>query len=119
MMKRLFSVAGGLILAFSVGSVFAQNTQTTTTTTTQTTKSIQNSDGSWTVIEYPADKEVTVELTPTNIVPGAKGLAKIKRLSDQTTVNLDVSGLTGDINNYNLYAVDPLGKVTMLGPVTV
>ena len=119
MMKRLFSVAGGLILAFSVSSVFAQNTQTTTTTTTQTTKSVQNSDGSWTVIEYPANKEVTVELTPTNIVPGAKGLAKIKRLSDQTTVSLDVSGLTGDINSYNLYAVDPLGKVTMLGPVTV
>jgi len=100
-------------------SAFAQNTQTTTTTTTQTTKAVQNTDGTWTVIEYPADKEVTVDLSPTTMIPGAKGTAKIMRMKDQTTVNLDLSGLSGDVTSYNLYAVDPMGKTTILGPVAI
>ncbi|MGH9903404.1 MAG: hypothetical protein ACRD68_16480 [Pyrinomonadaceae bacterium] len=120
MSKRLFSLAGGLALVFTTaGAALAQNTQTTTTVTTQKTEAVQNADGTWSVIEYPADKEVIVNLTPTTTLVGAKGLAKIRRMSDHTMINLDVSGLTGDTNNLNVYAVDPWGKVTLLGPVTI
>jgi hypothetical protein len=91
----------------------------TTTTTTQTTEAVQNPDGSWTVIEYPADKEVTVTLQPTTMIPGAAGTAKVMRHGTDTTVNLNLTGLTGDATSYNLYAVDPMGKATLLGPVTV
>ncbi|MEO6654798.1 MAG: anti-sigma factor [Pyrinomonadaceae bacterium] len=118
MYKYLFSIAGGLALFFAAGgSVIAQNT--TTTVTTQTTKATQNPDGSWTVIEYPANKEVVVDLTPTTMLPGASGKARIMRRGSDTVINLDVTGLTGDMSSYNLYAVDPMGTVTMLGPVTV
>lgn len=120
MSKRMLGIAGGLTLCLGMSSsAFAQNTQTTTTTTTQTTKAVQNTDGTWTVIEYPADKEVTVDLSPTTMIPGAKGTAKIMRMTDQTTVNLDLSGLSGDVTSYNLYAVDPMGKTTILGPVAI
>ncbi len=120
MSKRMLGIAGGLTLCLGMSSsAFAQNTQTTTTTTTQTTKAVQNTDGTWTVIEYPADKEETVDLSPTRMIPGAKGTAKIMRMKDQTTVNLDLSGLSGDVTSYNLYAVDPMGKTTILGPVAI
>ena len=120
MSKRLLSIAGGLalILATTVAAP-AQETQKRTTVTTTTTTATQNPDGTWTVIEYPANKEVIVDLTPTTIIPGAKGTAKVMRMSDHTMINLDLSGLTGDTTSYNLYAVDPLGKVTSLGPLTV
>jgi hypothetical protein len=91
----------------------------TTTTTTQTTQAVQNPDGSWTVIEYPADKEVTVTLQPTTMIPGAQGTATVMRHGTETKVNLNLTGLTGDVTNFNLYAVDPTGKATLLGPVTV
>ncbi|HVF27277.1 MAG TPA: hypothetical protein VM943_03480 [Pyrinomonadaceae bacterium] len=120
MSRRMLGIAGGLALCLGVSSsALAQNTQTTTTTTTQTTQAVQNADGTWTVIEYPADKEVSVDLSPTTLIPGAKGTAKIMRMKDQTTVNLDLSGLSGDITSYNLYAVDPMGKTTILGPVAI
>jgi len=120
MRKRMLGIAGGLALCLGMtSSAFAQNTQTTTTTTTQTTQAVQNTDGTWTVIEYPADKEVTVDLSPTTLIPGAKGTAKIMRMKDQTMVNLDLSGLSGDVTSYNLYAVDPMGKTTILGPVAI
>jgi hypothetical protein len=95
----------------------AQQTQTTTTTTTQTTQAVQNSDGSWSVIQYPANKEVVVDFTPAPTFSNAKGRAKVTRMSDHTMVTLDLSGLPADASAMNLYAVDPSGKVTMLGPV--
>lgn len=118
MNKRLLSIAGGILLSLSAATLtFAQQPTTTTTTTTQTT-AVQNADGSWTVVEYPVGKEVTVNLSPTTTIPGAGGNARILRSADGTTINLDLTGLTGDAANYNLYAVDPAGQVTLLGPVT-
>jgi len=126
MSRRLFSVLGGLVLSLAtVNAVLAQETQpttttpttTTTVTTTQTT-AVQNADGSWTVVEYPVDKEVTVNLTPSNIA-NATGRAVIHRMADGTMVKLDLAGLPNDLSTLNLYAVDPLNKVTLLGPVTV
>jgi hypothetical protein len=117
MSKRLLSILGGIVLSLgTVSAALAQNTQTTTTTT-QTT-AVQNADGTWTVVEYPVNKEVIVNLTPTTI-PTATGRATIHRMADGTLVNLNLSGLTNEISNLNLYAVDPLNRVTLLGPVPV
>ncbi len=120
MSKRLFGTATGLALTMAMGvAAIAQDAQSTTTVTTQTTKAVQNTDGTWTVIEYPAEKEVMVDLTPTTMIPGAKGTAKIMRMKDHTMINVDLTGMAGDATSYNLYAVDPMGKVTMVGPVTL
>jgi hypothetical protein len=117
MSKRLLCVLGGVVLSLATaGAALAQNTQPTTVTTTQTT-AVQNTDGTWTVVEYPVDKEVIVNLTPTTI-PNATGRARIHRMANGTMVNLDVSGLT-NVSNLNLYAVDPAGRPTLLGPLTV
>jgi hypothetical protein len=133
MSRRLlnFAAAGALALGLAPAA-FAQETQTqpqpqpqpqtqtqtTTVTTTQTAQAVQNSDGSWTVIHYPAGKEVMVDFTPAPTFTTAKGRAKIMRMNDQTMVTLDLSGLPADAAAMNLYAVDPFGKVTALGPVT-
>lgn len=119
MSRRLLSFVGGLALALTTaGAAFAQQPTTTTTTTTTQTTAVQNADGSWTVVEYPVDQETVVNLTPTTILPGATGTAKVLRTATGTTVRLDLSGLTGDVSNLNLYAVDHMGHTTLLGPVT-
>lgn len=106
------------------GFIYAQDTtskdatKTTTTTTTTRTEVIQNADGTYTVIEYPVGKEVMVELTPNNL-QGAKGLAKVMRTADGTTVAVDLSGLPADAKSYYVYAVDPAGTTTLLGPATI
>ncbi|MFL6256485.1 MAG: anti-sigma factor [Pyrinomonadaceae bacterium] len=126
MSRRLLnlSAAGALALGLSTAA-FAQDTQpqpqpqtqTQTVVTTQTAQAVQNPDGTWTVIQYPAGKEVVVDLTPATSYATAKGRAKIMRMNDGTHIALDLSGLPADAAAMNLYAVDPLGKVTMLGPV--
>jgi len=118
--NKLFGLAAGLLVSASLtGFAIAQDTTTKTTTTTTTEKKVvQNADGSYSVIEYPVNKEVTVELTP-NGVQGAKGWARVMRKADGTTVAVDLSGLPADSKNYYVYAVDPAGKVTLLGPTVV
>jgi hypothetical protein len=119
MSRRLLGILGCAALACaSAASAAAQETKTTTTTT-QKTETVRHADGTYTVIEYPADKEVTVELTPSHSVHGAKGLARVLRRGDATTINLDLSGLPADTKTVNLFAVDPAGTFTLLGPVTV
>jgi hypothetical protein len=118
MNRRLLSIAGGVALAFaSAAYTFAQ--QTTTTVTTQQTTAVQNPDGTYTIVQYPVDKEVTVNLLPGTTLNGARGLAKVLRHGDLTTINLDLASLPADMTNFNVYAVDPAGKFTLLGPVTV
>ena len=115
MSKRLISILGGIVLSFAtVTATFAQNTPTTTTQTT----AVQNMDGTWTVIEYPVNKEVIVNLSPVAI-PNATGRATIHRMADGTMVNLNLTGLPTEVSTLNLYAVDPLNRVTLLGPVAV
>lgn len=131
MSRRLLSFAGAAALVFAAaGTAFAQETQPTqpaqptqptqqtTTVTTQTTQAVQNPDGTWTVIQYPSDKEVVVDFTPSQTFSTAKGRARIIRAADGTKIALDLSGLPADAAAMNLYAVDPFGKVTMIGPVT-
>src|SRR5438105_1692802 len=115
MSRRLLYLAGCCALVAALASIsFAQ----TTVTTTQT-QAVQNPDGSWTVIQYPTGKEVVVDFTPGTTFATAHGRAKIIRMSDGTKIALDLSSLPADATALNLYAVDPFGKVTMLGPVTI
>jgi hypothetical protein len=130
MSRRLFNFAGCCALVAALAGVsFAQETQnpqpttqpqtqTTTVTTQTTTQAVQNADGSWSVVEYPTGKEVIVNLTPGPNFSTATGRAKVVRMADGTHVVLDMSGLPADAAAMNLYAVDPMGKVTTLGPVT-
>ncbi len=124
MSSSLFRLVGCAALTLALGvAALAQTTQTqqpvqTTTTTTQTT-AVQNADGTWTVVEFPVQKEVIVDFTPGANFTTAKGRAKVLRMADHTMVNLDLSGLPTDVTSVNLYAVDPAGKVSLLGPVNV
>ena len=123
MSEKLLGIGASLVLAFSLsGVVSAQDTtqqqQTTTTTSTTVRKTVQNADGTLTVIEYPVGKEVTVELTPMNM-QGAKGVARVMRSANGTNVALDLSGLPADVQSYYVYAVDPTGAVTLLGPANI
>jgi hypothetical protein len=121
MSRRLINFACACALVFAAaGACLAQDTQPapTTTVTTQTTQAVQNPDGTWTVIQNPADKEVIVDFAPAPTFSTAKGRARILRAADGTKIALDLSGLPADAAAMNLYAVDPFGKVTALGPVT-
>lgn len=92
-------------------------TPTTTTTTTMKTDVVQNSDGTYSVIEYPVGKEVIVDFTPTDKAMTAKGMARVMRTGEETTINFDLSGLDAT-SSYYAYAVDPAGNATFLGPIT-
>ena len=119
MNANLLRIAGVLALLLAIsGSVLAQQT-TTTTTTTQTT-AVQNADGSWTVVEYPVGKEVTVNLSPVTTVSSTTTVvprARVIRSANGTVITVDPAGFAGATSTMNLYAVDPLGHVTLLGPI--
>jgi hypothetical protein len=62
MSKNLLGVAVAAILGLaSAGLALGQ------TTTTTVKKTVQNPDGTYTVIEYPAKKEVMINLNPIGI----------------------------------------------------
>lgn len=116
--KNLALLAGAFSLSLmTAGQTFAQDTQPQTTTTTTVTTRDQN--GNYTIIEYPSGKEITVDLSPTTTISGATGKAIVLSNGNNSTIKLNLSGLPGDATSYNVYAVDPSGNVTMLGPVTV
>jgi hypothetical protein len=117
MSKRLLCIAGGLVLSFA-GLAVAQDTQTQTTTTT-VKQTVQNPDGTYTIIEYPVGKEVIVNLTPTGTLTGATGTATVLRAANGSTIKLNLTGLPGDMSSVNAYAIDPNGRVRLLGPVTI
>lgn len=75
-------------------------------------------DDPWAVIEYPAGQEVSIELKPTTAAPDAKGTARVMRSENETTINLDVSGVTGE-NTQKVYVVDIRGNATLLGLLTM
>jgi len=88
------------------------------TTTTTVTKTVQNPDGTYTVIEYPAKKEVMINLTPINIT-NAKGVATILRDDDGTRIKLNLTDLPPTVTSLTLYAVDDTGMVVPVGPVAI
>src|SRR5437588_4768508 len=115
MSKRLIAVLGAALLLLSLAVVSSGQVQTTTVTKVQ---SVQNPDGTYTIVEYPLGKETVVTLNPVNIT-GATGRATILRDDSGTTIKLNLNRLPADLASLNLYAVDPTGAVTMLGPVEV
>jgi len=114
MNRNVLTILAIVILAFT--TAFAQ--EQTKTTTTTVTKAVQNSDGTYTVIEYPAGKEVTVTLNPVALT-GAKGTATILRDDNGTKIKLNLTGVPAEVTSVNLYAVDQTGKITSLGPIAI
>jgi hypothetical protein len=113
MSKHVLSVLGAATLTLALAAIaFAQ------TTTTTVTKTVQNPDGTYTIIEYPAKKEVQVNLTPIN-ADGATGVATILRDDDGTRIKLNLTHVPADLSALTLYAVDDKGVVTALGPVAI
>jgi hypothetical protein len=80
---------------------------------------IKTGDNTYSVIEYPVDKEVSVNLLPATTISGAKGVAIIKRSGSATKVHFDLTGIPADTSSYYAYAVDPTGTPTLLGPLTI
>ena len=112
MSKHLLSVLGALTLTLALATIaLAQETTTTVT------KTVQNPDGTYTIIEYPAKKEVKIQLTPVNIA--GTGVATILRDDDGTRIKLNLANVPADVTALTLYAVDDMGKVTALGPVVI
>jgi hypothetical protein len=113
MSKHVSSVLAAVILTLTLSTLaFAQ------TTTTTVTKTVQNPDGTYTIIEYPAKKEITLTLNPVTI-QGAKGVATILRDDDGTRIKLNLTDVPADVSAMTLYAVDDMGMVTALGPVAI
>src|SRR6185503_949190 len=75
-------------------------------------------DGTYTIIEYPVKKEVTVTLNPVNIT-GATGVATILRDDDGTRIKLNLAHVPADVTALTLYAIDEKGVVTPVGPVAI
>ncbi|HET9788421.1 MAG TPA: hypothetical protein VFP47_14890, partial [Pyrinomonadaceae bacterium] len=62
-MSKHVSVLAAMALTLALAAVALG--QTTTTTTTEK-KVVQNPDGTYTIVEYPVKKEITVALNPVN-----------------------------------------------------
>jgi len=115
MRKSLTGVLGATLLLFSLTVVAVSQVQTKTVTKTQ---AVQNPDGTYTIVEYPVGKETIVSLNPIGIT-GATGKATILRSADGTTIKLNLNSLPTDLTALNVYAVDPTGAVSLLGPVEI
>ena len=111
MSKHVLSVFGATVLTLALAALALGQTTTVT-------KTVQNPDGTYTIIEYPVKKEVTLSLTPVNVT-GAKGVATILRDDDGTRIKLNLTNVPADVTALTLYAVDDQGMVTALGPVTI
>jgi len=94
------------------GSVFAFSANAQTET-----KVVANSDGTYSVIEYPVDKDVEVRLMPMKGINGT-GMAHVMRTANGTKVVFDLNGAPSDWKELHAYAVDPSGSSTYLGPIT-
>jgi len=114
MRRTVITLCGAAFLVFTMAVLSFGQVQTTTVTKVTT----QNPDGTYTIVEYPVGKETLVTLSPVGI-PGATGTATILRAADGTTIKVNLTGLPADMTALNLYAVDPTGTVSLLGPITI
>jgi hypothetical protein len=113
MSKHVLSVLGAVTLTLAIASIALAQTTTTTVT-----KTVQNPDGTYTIVEYPAKKEIKITLNPVNVT-GAQGVATILRDDDGTRIKLNLANVPADMTTLNLYAIDDKGVVTSLGPVAI
>jgi len=115
MFLKCFKLGVACVLTLGLVSVtFGQNV-----TVTKKTEVVQNADGTYTVVEYPVGKEVTVNLTPFTTVTGSTGVARVMRAADGTKVWVDLNGVPASTTSMYAYAVDPAGMPTLLGPVKI
>lgn len=117
MRKTVGIFVGAALLSLSLAVVAVSQVQTTTVTKVQT-QTVQNPDGTYSIVEYPVGKETVVTMNPVGIA-GAMGHATILRSSDGTTIRVNLEKLPADLTSLNFYAVDPTGAVTSLGPIEV
>ena len=113
MSKHISGVLAAVILTLALAALAVAQTTPTTTKTV-----VQNPDGTYTVIEYPAKKEITLNLTPVTI-QGAKGVATILRDDDGTRIKLNLTNVPADVSSLTLYAIDDTGAITALGPIAI
>jgi len=120
MKKHAFALMTAVILSISTAVMAMGQTQTQTPTKqTPTTKTVvQNPDGTYTVIEIPAGKELQVTLDPTAPTAGT-GIATVLRDDKGTQIKLHLTGLPETTSTMTLYAVDETGVVTSLGPIAI
>jgi len=111
MSKHVLSVLGAVVITLALAAI-ALAQQTTVT------KAVQNPDGTYTIIEYPVKKEVTLNLTPVDATT-AKGVATILRDDSGTRIKFSLTDVPADMTAMTLYAVDDQGVVTPLGPVAI
>ena len=111
MSKRLVAVLGATVLLLSLAVIGSGQEQKKVTT-------VQTAEGTYTIVEYPVGKETVVTLTPVGIT-GATGTATVLRAADGTTIKFNFASLPTDLAALNVYAVDPTGAVTLLGPIQV
>lgn len=109
-LKSAFAVMFCAVMSLSVA---AQNVTVTKK------EVVQNPDGSYSVIEYPVGKEVTINLTPMTTVTGSTGVARVMRAADGTKVWVDLTGVPATTTSMYAYAVDPTGTPTLLGPISI
>lgn len=114
MSKHVLSVLGAVTLTLAIASIALAQTTTQTTVT----KTVQNPDGTYTIVEYPAKKEIKITLNPVNVT-GAQGVATILRDDDGTRIKLNLANVPADMTALTLYAIDDKGVVTALGPVAI
>jgi len=111
MKKKLIAVLGAAMLLLSLAAVSVSQAQTVTKV-----QAVQNPDGTYTIVEYPVGKTTVVTLNPVGLI-GATGTATILRDPNLTTIKLNLTSLPADITAMNVYAVDPGGVATLLGPI--
>ena len=109
----------GAILCCGLVAHAKESAATLSQTTANTiTNAVQNPDATSTIIAYPANKEVTLNLNPvTN--RGGGGVATILRANDGTRIKLNLTNLPPDVSELTLYAVDDTGTATALGLIAI
>ena len=113
MKRKLIAFLGAAMLVLSLAAVSVSQVQTGTVTKVQ---AVQNPDGTYTIVEYPVGKTTVVALNPVGL-SGATGTATILRDPNLTTIKLNLTSLPADVSALNVYAVDPAGVATLLGPI--
>src|SRR5258708_1106430 len=111
MKRRLIAVFGAAMLLLSLAAVSVSQAQ-------PKVQAVENPDGTYNIVEYPVGKTTVVTLNPVGL-SGATGTATILRDPNLTTIKLDLTSLPANITAMNVYAVDPAGVATLLGPVEV
>jgi len=98
-----------LLLAAAAAAAYGQERPAT---------AVENPDGTYSIVEYPIGTEVGVPLNAISI-PGASGTMTVLRDPNGTTIKVNLRGLPPEITSLNVYAIDPDGAATLIGPVPV